>query len=198
MKPGDFLKLNDHIWRVRGIHLGAVGTESVIEVECLTHKPGCHCREITSLRSVIEAQAAENERLRIAAGDAREKYATSYFRAAESRTAWRARAEQAERALTNEREEAASYHKFWIEERDKRIGLERELAEAQAHLAMRNSDLEEAARALAEAAEVLRPFTLHYSAWMDQHDPETQSSTFPRHTFAQLNAARQFVKEHGK
>lgn len=40
MKPGDFLKLNDHIWRVRGIHLGAVGTESVIEVECLTHKPG--------------------------------------------------------------------------------------------------------------------------------------------------------------
>ncbi len=60
------------------------------------------------------------------------------------------------------------------------------------------SRAELAERALAAAVEVLRPFTLHYSAWMDQHDPETQSSTFPRHTFAQLNAARQFVKEHGK
>lgn len=40
MKPGDFLKLEDHIWRVRGVHLGAIDVESVIEIENISHKPG--------------------------------------------------------------------------------------------------------------------------------------------------------------
>jgi hypothetical protein len=40
MKPGDFLKFQDHIWRIRGIHLGALGVESIIEVENVSHKPG--------------------------------------------------------------------------------------------------------------------------------------------------------------
>ena len=40
MNHGDFLKLQDHIWRIRGIHLGAVGVESVVEVESVSHKPG--------------------------------------------------------------------------------------------------------------------------------------------------------------
>ena len=29
-----------HMWRVRGIHLGAPGVESLIELENLSHKPG--------------------------------------------------------------------------------------------------------------------------------------------------------------
>ncbi len=145
---------------------------------------GCHCREITSLRSVIEAQAAENERLRIAAGDAREKYATSYFRAVESRTAWRARAEQAERAL----DVANANHRQMSKQM---ADLGRALAEAQAHLAMRNSDLEEAARALAEAVEVLRPFA---KAGL----PFTLNGDCTMISADAVKAARQFVKEHGK
>lgn len=39
MKPGDFLKFGCHIWLIRGVHLGGSETESVIEIECLTHKP---------------------------------------------------------------------------------------------------------------------------------------------------------------
>jgi hypothetical protein len=31
---------NVHRWRVVGIHLGAVQTESLIEMESITHKPG--------------------------------------------------------------------------------------------------------------------------------------------------------------
>lgn len=31
---------NVHRWRVLGVHLGAVGQESLIEMESLTHKPG--------------------------------------------------------------------------------------------------------------------------------------------------------------
>lgn len=44
--PGDVLEWNNgksepHRWRVRGVHLGAVvGTESVVEVENVSHKPG--------------------------------------------------------------------------------------------------------------------------------------------------------------
>lgn len=47
----------------------------------------------------------------------------------------------------------------------------------------------------ARVREVVGPFVSHYEPWMDKHDPETQSSTFPRHTFAQLNAARQLMEE---
>lgn len=31
---------NVHTWRIKGIHLGAVGTESLIELENVSHKPG--------------------------------------------------------------------------------------------------------------------------------------------------------------
>ena len=40
MKPGDMIQLHDHIWRVRGIHLGGEGVESLIEIENVSHKPG--------------------------------------------------------------------------------------------------------------------------------------------------------------
>jgi len=47
MQPGDILEWTDpkgmaapHRWRVRGVHMGAVGTESVVEVENVSHKPG--------------------------------------------------------------------------------------------------------------------------------------------------------------
>lgn len=45
MKSGDILEWSDgksepHRWRVRGIHLGALGVESVIEIENVSHKPG--------------------------------------------------------------------------------------------------------------------------------------------------------------
>lgn len=33
-------KSEAHRWRVRGIHLGAIGVESVIELENVSHKPG--------------------------------------------------------------------------------------------------------------------------------------------------------------
>lgn len=31
---------NVHRWVVRGVHLGALGTESLIEIESITHRPG--------------------------------------------------------------------------------------------------------------------------------------------------------------
>jgi hypothetical protein len=45
MRPGDIIEWSDgksepHRWCVRGVHLGAVGTESVIEIENVSHKPG--------------------------------------------------------------------------------------------------------------------------------------------------------------
>lgn len=40
MRPGDLLKLQDHIWRIRGIHLGGEGVESIIEIENVSHRPG--------------------------------------------------------------------------------------------------------------------------------------------------------------
>lgn len=40
MKPGDLLKLQDHIWRVSGVHLGGEGVESIIEIENVSHRPG--------------------------------------------------------------------------------------------------------------------------------------------------------------
>lgn len=45
MKVNDILEWTDgtdkHWWRVRGIHLGALGTESLVEIECfLSHAPG--------------------------------------------------------------------------------------------------------------------------------------------------------------
>ena len=29
-----------HRWRVRGVHMGAIGVESVVELENVSHKPG--------------------------------------------------------------------------------------------------------------------------------------------------------------
>lgn len=55
-----------------------------------------------------------------------------------------------------------------------------------------------AARVIAEAVELLRPFTAHYAPWMEDHTPDTWSSTFPLHTFDQLIAARRFVMDHSK
>lgn len=45
MKVDDVLEWTDgtdtHWWRVRGIHLGGIGVESLIEIECfLSHAPG--------------------------------------------------------------------------------------------------------------------------------------------------------------
>jgi len=44
MKPGDIIEWSDgkdaHRWRIRGVHLGAVGVESLIEVEPVSHRPG--------------------------------------------------------------------------------------------------------------------------------------------------------------
>lgn len=45
--PGDLIRWNDpkglaepHTWLVKGCHYGAVGVESVIHVENVSHKPG--------------------------------------------------------------------------------------------------------------------------------------------------------------
>ena len=91
--------------------------------------------------------------------------------------------------------------------------LAQALTEARAEIERLNAQVDEALRSClaeregrlkAEAAiatlrarvrEVVGPFVSHYAPWMDEHDPETQSSTFPRHTFAQLNAARQLMEE---
>lgn len=46
MKPGDVIEwvsdngLDRHLWKIRGIHLGALGVESLIEIENITHRPG--------------------------------------------------------------------------------------------------------------------------------------------------------------
>jgi hypothetical protein len=47
MSPGDVIRWQCpkfpnviHDWRVIGVHLGAVGQESLIEMESLTHSPG--------------------------------------------------------------------------------------------------------------------------------------------------------------
>lgn len=40
MKPGDMIQVQDHIWRIRGVHLGGEGVESLIEIENVSHKPG--------------------------------------------------------------------------------------------------------------------------------------------------------------
>lgn len=44
MKPGDKVQWSDgksvHTWLVKGVHLGSVETESLVELECLSHKPG--------------------------------------------------------------------------------------------------------------------------------------------------------------
>ena len=45
IEVGDVLEWADnmrtpHRWKVKGIHLGAVGQESLIEMESLTHSPG--------------------------------------------------------------------------------------------------------------------------------------------------------------
>lgn len=31
---------NVHVWRVKGIHLGALGVEDLVELENVSHKPG--------------------------------------------------------------------------------------------------------------------------------------------------------------
>lgn len=44
MRPGDTIIWTDgktvHTWNVRGVHLGAEGVESLIEIENVSHKPG--------------------------------------------------------------------------------------------------------------------------------------------------------------
>ena len=45
LNVGDVLEwsladLEPHRWRVRGVHLGAVGQESLVEIENVSHKPG--------------------------------------------------------------------------------------------------------------------------------------------------------------
>lgn len=45
ISPGDILEWannmgSPHRWVVKGVHLGGVGEESLIEMEGLTHKPG--------------------------------------------------------------------------------------------------------------------------------------------------------------
>ena len=47
MRPGDIVIWRDpsnksevHTWSVKGVHLGAPGVESLIELECLSHQPG--------------------------------------------------------------------------------------------------------------------------------------------------------------
>lgn len=44
-RPDDVIEWSDgkaepHRWRIRGVHLGAIGVESVIELENVSHKPG--------------------------------------------------------------------------------------------------------------------------------------------------------------
>lgn len=46
---------------------------------------------------------------------------------------------------------------------------------------------------LQEAAKVVEPFVQHYEPWMEEHADDAQSSTFSRHTFGQLRAARAFL-----
>lgn len=46
MKPRDYVIWkspvgNDvHIWEIKAVHLGPVGTESIVEIENVSHKPG--------------------------------------------------------------------------------------------------------------------------------------------------------------
>ena len=40
IRPDNIIECGDHRWRVRGVHLGALGQESLIEVENVSHKPG--------------------------------------------------------------------------------------------------------------------------------------------------------------
>jgi hypothetical protein len=44
MKVNDILQwsqgVHSHQWRIRGIHLGGEGVESLIELENISHKPG--------------------------------------------------------------------------------------------------------------------------------------------------------------
>lgn len=44
LKPGDLVEIGEgatlHRWRVLGVHLGALGQESLVELESETHKPG--------------------------------------------------------------------------------------------------------------------------------------------------------------
>jgi hypothetical protein len=39
MSPGDIIERCGHRWRVRGIHLGGLGVESVVEIENVSHNP---------------------------------------------------------------------------------------------------------------------------------------------------------------
>lgn len=44
MKPDNIIEWSDganiHRWKVRGVHLGGEGVESLIELENVSHKPG--------------------------------------------------------------------------------------------------------------------------------------------------------------
>jgi len=58
-------------------------------------------------------------------------------------------------------------------------------------LAVRNAELE---KRLADAERVMSPFIRHYEPWMDRWPDDEESSTFPRHTFGQLRAARAYME----
>jgi hypothetical protein len=40
MKPGDLIEVSGHTWRIRGVHLGDLKTEGLIEIENVSHEPG--------------------------------------------------------------------------------------------------------------------------------------------------------------
>lgn len=74
---------------------------------------------------------------------------------------------------------------------------ERALTETQAHLAMRNSDHDEARRALADAVEVMRPFALREMQDI-KDEVDNYSARYQSQWFADsLAAARAFVAQHG-
>ena len=40
MNVGDKITLENHTWEIEGIHLGAMGRESLVQLKSLTHSPG--------------------------------------------------------------------------------------------------------------------------------------------------------------
>lgn len=40
MRVGDEITIESHKWKVEGIHLGAMGQESLVELKSLTHSAG--------------------------------------------------------------------------------------------------------------------------------------------------------------
>lgn len=40
MKVGDLVVIDRNIWKIEGVYLGCLGQENIIELRCLTMKPG--------------------------------------------------------------------------------------------------------------------------------------------------------------